>query len=104
MTDTEINKLTVSDVLDMAVFHEEMQRQVEIEQDTHTRELQFGRLKRTPLDSIRERGAFDGDTMVQLFAAVIDKSLVGFSSAERQYIYGVGMLCFGRVLNRLREI
>ena len=103
MKEEELKKMTVKEVIELPEFLEEMKVQVKIEQDTHTEEIARGRLRRTPLDAIRERGVLYADKMVELFASVVAKTLEGYSSSERQYIYGVGMLCFGRVLNRLRE-
>lgn len=103
MKDEEIKKLTVRDVVTMQEFKEEMERQVAIEEDSHTANIAGMRLKRTPLDSLRERGTFEAETLVQLFTAILSKSLLGFSANERDYIYRMGLVCFGRVLVRLRE-
>lgn len=108
MKDEEIKKLTVRDVISMDVFKEEMQVQVRMENESHSRAIREVAskgmvLKRTPLDSLRDKNVLDADTMVQKFAAVVDKSLIGFSSKERAYIYGMGMVCFARVLVRLKE-
>ena len=108
MKDEEIKKLTVRDVIAMDMFREEMEVQVRIENESHSKAIREAAakglvLKRTPLDSLREKNVLDADTMVQKFSAVVDKSLIGFSANERQYIYGIGMLCFGRVLSRLKE-
>ena len=102
MKDEEIKKLTVRDVVTMPEFKEEMERQVTIEEDSHTANIAGMRLKRTPLDSLRERGSFKADTLVQLFTAILNKSLLGYSANERDYIYRMGLVCFGRVLVRLR--
>lgn len=103
MKEEELKKMTVKEVIELPEFLEEMKVQVKIEQDTHTEEIARGRLRRTPLDAIREKGVLCAEKMVELFASVVAKTLEDYSSSERQYIYGVGMLCFGRVLNRLRE-
>lgn len=103
MKEEELKKMTVKEVIELPEFLEEMKVQVKIEQDTHTAEIARGRLRRTPIDAIREKGVLCAEKMVELFASVVAKTLEGYSSSERQYIYGVGMLCFGRVLNRLRE-
>lgn len=103
MTEKELKALRVKDVIDMPLFKEQMAVQVRIEEKTQTEAIMYGNMLRTPLDALREKGLFCAERMVELFAAVVNKSLIGFSSSERQYIYGVGMLCFGRVLQRLRE-
>ena len=108
MTKDELNALKVADIIKMPEFEKEMERQIAIENDSYDKAcreaaLQKKRLKRTPVDSLRERDVFNKDMMMQLFEAVLNKALVGFSSAERQYIYGIGMLCFGKVLGDLRK-
>lgn len=103
MKDEEIKKLKVRDVIAMPEFKEEMERQVAIEEKTHTAAIANMRLKRTPLDSLRERGVFNAETLVQLYPAILDKSLLGYSAMEREYISHMGLVCFGRVLARLRE-
>lgn len=108
MTEEEIMKLTVGDVIGMDEFAEEMKVAVSMEQNAHSMAIMDAKnrgmvLKRLPIDALRDKGVMDGVTLTELFAAVIDKSLVGFSATERQYIWNLGMLCFGRVLKRLRE-
>lgn len=103
MTKEELEKLKVKDVLRMSDFLEEMKRQVEIEEDSHTKALLHGKLKRTPLDSLREKKVFNTERMTDLFEGVLNKSLLGFSAAERDYIYMLGMLAFKRVMVKLKK-
>lgn len=103
MTDEVLNKLKARDVVRMPMFLKEMERQVAIEQQTQTEAIKRGLLKRTPLDRLRERGVFNGEKMVELYEAVMDRSLIGFSAAEREYINRIGLLVFGRVLSKLRN-
>lgn len=108
MKKEEIEKLTVRDVIGMDVFAREMELQVNAEQSEHTKAvIMAGKMglvyKRMPIDNLRDKGVFDGSQMVQLFAAVVDKTLLGFSATEREYIRNVGLVCFGRVLRHLQE-
>ena len=61
------------------------------------------RLSRTPLDRLREKGAWDVESMTDYFANVLNKSLIGFGAGERQYIYLVGMEAFKRTMKKLKE-
>ena len=61
------------------------------------------RLSRTPLDRLREKGAWDVASMIDYFANVLNKSLIGFGAGERQYIYLVGMEAFKRTMKKLQE-
>ena len=103
MKEEEIKQLKVRDVVAMPEFLEEMERQVEVEQDSQTAAIKSGRYMRTPLDRLRERGVFTGEKLVQLYEAVLGKTLIGYSASEREYISRMGLVCFGRVLARLRE-
>lgn len=108
MTKEELQGLKVKDIIVMPEFQTEMEKQIKIENDSYDdacREaaLQKRRLRRTPVDSLREKDVYHAEMMCTLFEAVLNKSLVGFSANERQYIYGIGMLCMGKVLATLKE-
>ena len=103
MTQEELSQLKVKDVLRMDAFKEELRRQIALEEDSHTEALKKGRLKRTPLDSLRDKGVFNADKMVDLFENILNKSLVGFGANERQYIHSLGMLAFARVMVSLQK-
>ena len=103
MTKEELQQLKVKEVIAMPDFIEELKRQIDLEEDSHTKALQKGRLKRTPLDSLRDKGVFHAEKMAQLFARVLDKKLIGFSAMERQYIHSLGMLSFARVITKLQK-
>ena len=61
------------------------------------------RLSRTPLDRLREKGAWETDKMIDYFANVLNKSLIGFGAGERLYIHLVGMEAFKRTMAKLKE-
>lgn len=108
MTEEDLKQLKVSDVIAMPEFTKEMDRQIHLEQEsiaTARREaaIKGKRLQRTPVDSLMEKGIFYPEKMVELYSKVVEKALIGFSSMERQYIYGIGYICFGRVLVLLKE-
>lgn len=87
----------------MTDFYKELERQVQLEEDSHTKALEQGMLKRTPLDSLREKGVFNAGKLVGLFSSVLDKKLIGFSAVERQYIHSLGMVAFARVMVKLQK-
>ena len=97
-----IEQMTVKDVITSDVFREEVQRQMGIEERTQTDAIaRLGRLNRTPLDRLRERDDFRVDRIIELYAALISKTLLGYSSAERTYINNICMLAMRRTLQRL---
>lgn len=108
MTEKELNELKVADIISMPEFREEVDRQLTIEQDAYSKAVMDAKdkgctLKRFPMLNLRDKGVLNADKMVELYEGVLNKSLVGFSMGEREYIYGVGIVAFGRVLARLKE-
>ena len=103
MTKDELSKLTVREVIEMPEFTAELKAQLAMEEQSHTEALQKGRLKRIPLDSLRDRQVFDVPHIKAAFMAILDKSLIGFSSMERQYIHSLGMISFARVMVKLQK-
>ena len=99
-----IEKMTVKDVITSDVFREEVQRQMRIEERSQTDAIaRLGRLNRTPLDRLRERGDFRVGRIIELYTAIISKTLLGYSAAERTYINNVCLLAMRRTLQRLEE-
>ena len=103
MTKEELEKLKVRDLIEMEAFRKEVEIQLGIEERTHTEALLNGILNRSPLDSLREKGLFNAEKMVDLFRCIIEKSLIGFSASERNYIYLIGRTCAERLLIRMSE-
>lgn len=97
-----IEKMTVKDVITSDVFREEVQRQMIIEEQSQTDAIaRLGRMNRTPLDRLRERGDFRVERIIELYTAIISKTLLGYSAAERTYINNVCLLAMQRTLQRL---
>ena len=103
MKQEELEKLKVKDVIAMPDFIEELKRQVDLEESSNTEALKKGRLKRTPLDSLRDKGVFNAEKLAQLFESILKKTLLGFGANERQYIYSLCMLAFSRVMVKLQK-
>lgn len=59
-----------------------------------------GKLKRHPIDRLRERGMFTAGQMTVLFAEVLNKSACGYSHAEREFIRQVGMEAFNTTMRQ----
>ena len=103
-----LKELTVREVITMPEFVKYMQEVVNSEKFHHKgaemEAVKNGlRLQRTPYDSLMERDLLHGDRMVDLYGAALDKSLIGFSAAERGYIYLVGTQAFQRFMVKLQE-
>ena len=98
--------MTVRDVLMLDEFRAQMLQVMDGEYDHQRRAAAEARkngcrINRTPLDSLRERDVWHADEMIEYFGSVLNKSLIGFSAAEREYISLVGMAAFKRTMQKL---
>lgn len=108
MTKEELQTLTVRDVIlqqefkdyvqavmDMEIGHrEKMQRQAIAEHRP---------LGRTVVDNLMEKDAWNADKIVDCFGAILDKSCIGLSASEREYIHLLGMNAFNRTMQMFRD-
>lgn len=104
----ELKELTVREVIAMPRYRDYVDEVIKGEVFNHRQAevqaiTQGRRLQRTAYDSLHERGVLEVDKIVELFVAVMDKSLIGFSAAEREYIYLIGYQAFYRLMVRLQE-
>ena len=104
----EMNRMTAREVLESEKFMEKMRSVMELEvAGLRTAAMEArrmgARISRTPLDSLRDRGVWVPEQMVELYMAVICKALVGFSSSERRYIRLVGMEAYRLTLLWMKE-
>lgn len=108
MTDEELKKMTVADVIGRDEFLEVMREQISLELGVREKAMQKARamkmrLQRNVIDSLLDKEVMEAETMRELYKAMLCKSLVGFSSVERSYINTIGMLCYGKVIAKLKE-
>ena len=104
----KLNEMTVRDVITMPMFAKYVGDVIEGELSYHRNAkleaLSRGMiLHRSAIDSLQERGVLDAEKMVDLFGSVLDKSLIGFSQSEREYIEFIGILAFKRYMLKLYE-
>ena len=108
MEKDDLNKMTAREVLESEKFMEKMRSVMELEVfgqwKAAMEAVRLGtRICRTPLDSLRERGVWVPEQMVELYRAVACKALIGFSSSERRYIRLVGMEAYRLTLLWMKE-
>ena len=104
----ELKEMTVRDVLLQPEYLEQLQEVMDGEvwnqqkagAEARKQELRIGR---TPLDRLREAEVWEAENIRDYFGAVLNKSLVGFGAAEREYINLVGMAAFRRTVVKLKE-
>ena len=101
--------MTVDELIGTEVFREEVQKQLEMEKNSHKeaalRAMAQGvRLKRSPFDSLVERGIMDdADEVVRLYRGVLSRAGVGLLSSERNYISALGYIAGRRAALRLKD-
>ena len=104
-----MKQMTVDELIGTEVFREEVEKQLEMEKASHkdaaVRAIEQGlRLKRSPFDSLTERGIMDdADEVVRLYRGVWNCAVVGLSSSERNYISHMGYIAGRRAVLRLKE-
>lgn len=108
MEKDELNRMTAREVLESEKYLEKMRSVMELEavrqrQAAMEARRQGMRISRTPLDSLRERGVWVPEQMVELYRAVICKALIGFGASERTYIMLVGMEAYRLTLLWMKE-
>ena len=103
MKEEELKGLTLGEVIHMEEFRKEMEWQVSVEENAQTKAIEKGHYNRTPLDSLRTKGVFNADKLIELYEAILHKSLLGFSSQERRYIESIALIALGRTLENLRD-
>ena len=104
----DLKEMKVRDVLQLEEFKRQLEDVMSGEVENQNKAAYDAskagaRLSRTPLDRLREKGAWDVESMTDYFANVLNKSLIGFGAGERQYIYLVGMEAFKRTITKLKE-
>ena len=104
-----MRQMTVDELIGTEVFREEVWKQLEMEKASH-KEAAVGalkqgvRLKRSPFDSLVERGIMDdADEVVRLYRGVLNRVVVGLSSSERNYISALVYIAGRRAALRLKE-
>lgn len=108
MTKDELQTLTVRDVLQRQEFKDYVQAVMDMEIGHREKMLRKAaedkaRLCRTPLDNLQDKGVWNAESIVDYFGAILNKSCIGLSASERQYIYLVGMNAFNRTMQMFRD-
>lgn len=108
MKSKDLKDMTVRDVIMQPDFVKYMKEVIDSEKFHHKgaemEAVKNGlRLQRTSYDSLMERDMLHGERMVDLYGAVLDKSLIGFSAEERRYIEMIGNEAYRRYFVRLHD-
>lgn len=99
----ELKDMSFLDVLQLNIFKEELQKQIEIEEKAYNDVSKCGKLKRMPMDSIKERGEFNTHKLTSAYYHIAHKEATGYSANERKYIKDICTLAYARTIKRLEK-
>lgn len=103
---TPVADLSISDVLEMPLFFENVKRQLtsfwnDREKAREDATRNNTRLRAHVIDRMHNTGHWEPGNFVILFAKVLDKVVTGYSSSERAFIRAVGMTAFNITMQKL---
>lgn len=103
---TPVADLSISDVLKMPLFFENVKRQLtslwnDREKARKDATRNNTRLRAHVIDRMHNTGHWEPGNFVILFAKVLDKVATGYSSSERAFIRVVGMTAFNITMQKL---
>lgn len=103
---TPVADLSISDVLKMPLFFENVKRQLtslwnDREKAREDATRNNTRLRAHVIDRMHNTGHWEPGNFVILFAKVLDKVATGYSSSERAFIRAVGMTAFNITMQKL---
>lgn len=103
---TPVADLSISDVLKMPLFFENVKRQLtslwnDREKARKDATRNNTRLRAHVIDRMHNTGHWEPGKFVVLFAKVLDKVANGYSSSERAFIRAVGMTAFNITMQKL---
>lgn len=103
---TSVADLSISDVLKMPLFFENVKRQLtslwnDREKARKDATRNNTRLRAHVIDRMHNTGHWEPGKFVVLFAKVLDKVATGYSSSERAFIRAVGMTAFNITMQKL---
>lgn len=103
---TPVADLSISDVLKMPLFFENVKRQLtslwnDREKAREDATRNNTRLRAHVIDRMHNTGHWEPGNFVILFAKVLDKVATGYSSSERAFIRAVGMTAFNVTMQKL---
>lgn len=103
---TPVADLSISNVLKMPLFFENVKRQLtslwnDREKARKDATRNNTRLRAHVIDRMHNTGHWEPGKFVVLFAKVLDKVAIGYSSSERAFIRAVGMTAFNITMQKL---
>lgn len=95
--------MTFPQVLQLEIFQEELDQQMQREMNAYTEAKKHGKVARMALTSLIERGKFNMAHMTAAYYHIMHKEADGYSANERQYIQDVCTIAYTATIRRLQN-
>jgi hypothetical protein len=99
----ELKDMTFPQVLQLEIFQEELDRQMQREMNAYTEAKKHGKVARMALTSLIEKGKFTMAYMTAAYYHIMHKEADGYSANERQYIQDVCTIAYTATIRRLQN-
>lgn len=99
----EAEELKIIDVLNEPAFKTNIDKVIGEIDAARSKRDPFQQYKRNVVDRLKERGAWDSETLAYLYTEVLEKRLEGYSSMERAAIEGIGDEAFKRTFEWMKK-
>ena len=99
----ELKDMTFPQVLELEIFQEELDKQMEIEHTAYLEAKKRGKVCSMPLTQLLKKGRFTMHDMTAAYYHIMHKEATGYSANERQYIKDVCSVAYQRTIRRLQN-
>lgn len=99
----ELKDITFPQVLQLEIFQEELDQQMQREMNAYTEAKKHGKVARMALTSLIENGKFTMADMTAAYYHIMHKEADGYSANERQYIQDVCTIAYTATIRRLQN-
>ena len=99
----ELKDMTFPQVLQLEIFQEELDQQMQREMNAYTEAKKHGKVARMALTSLIERGKFTMAHMTVAYYHIMHKEATEYSANERQYIQDVCTIAYTATIRRLQN-
>ena len=99
----ELKDMTFPQVLQLSIFQEELDRQMQREMDAWREAKRHGKVARMALTSLIDKGKFTVPEFTAACYHIMHKEATGYSANERQYIQDVYTIAYTATIRRLQQ-
>lgn len=99
----ELKDMTFPQVLELQIFQEELDQQMQKEMNTYLAARKHGKVARMALTTLMESGKFTMSDMTAAYYHIMHKEASGYSANERQYIQDVCTIAYTATIRRLQN-